>query len=94
MRAHFSEPMFRHAIVAMVERANRISANPYRRLGLAFEESIIYRDNVRHHLSRLGEPERKAVMLMAEGHTIAFAASTTGLSIRSLQRSLDQAWVN
>lgn len=89
-----SDPLLSHTLVMMVDRANRIQANPYHRLGLRFEESIIYRDNVRHHLSRLIPPVRNAVMLMAEGYTAQSAAELSGISTRTVQRSLDQVWVN
>jgi len=89
-----SDPLMRHTLVRMVDRANRIHANPYHRLGLRLEESIIYCDNVRHHLERLIPPVRNAVILMAEGHTVRMAAKLSGISATTVQRSLDEVWVN
>jgi DNA-directed RNA polymerase specialized sigma24 family protein len=89
-----SDPLIRHSLVRMVDRANRIQANPYHRLGLRLEESIIYRDNVRHYLERLSPKVRNAVLLMVEGHSAAQAAEWSGISTRAMQRSLDEMWVN
>jgi hypothetical protein len=89
-----SDPLMRHKLVRMVDRVNRIHANPYHRLGLRLEDSVIYCDNVRRHMERLTLPVRNAVILMAEGHTAQMAAELSGVSPKVLRRSLDQVWVN
>lgn len=89
-----SDPLMRHTLVRMVDRVNRIRANPYHRLGLRLEDSIIYCDDVKRHLDRLVPSVRNAVILMAEGHTAQSAASLSGVSPKTLRRSLDDVWVN
>lgn len=87
-------PLQFHTLVRMVDRANRIHANPYHRTGLRLEESIIFRDSVHHHLGRLIAPVREAVLLMAEGYPAVTAAQMSGVSYRTVQRALDEVWVN
>ena len=91
MRTHCER---RHALVEMVIRADKVTANPFHRQGLRMEEALIFRDTVRHELSRLTAPVRHAVLLMAEGYTAYDAARIAGLSPRTLVRHLDEHWIN
>jgi hypothetical protein len=89
-----ANPMMGYAIVRMVDTAARITANPYSRMGFRLEESVIYRDTVRYHLSKLGPAAREAVLLMAEGYTESAAAKIVGLPRSTLRYSLNRMWVN
>lgn len=65
-----------------IERYWRIGHNPYTRCGMALEDAMVYRDEVRVALGRLSVQERHVMQYLAAG----YAAHEMGISRRTVCR--------